>query len=93
MSYRIDYSSGRTHRSRGKPVRTTAMFFLLFLLLCHLFWPDGEKTIKQMLFPWDADVTAGAFSEFVTEMRWGTSFSQAAETFCRTVVGQSEDIH
>ncbi len=94
MAYRIDYDVTDKHRAIGRqqtslPART-AMFFLLFLLLTKLFWPAGDEKLREILTPWDAEVTAEAFSEMLTDLRSGEDFTSAVTVFCREIMADAE---
>ena len=94
MAYRIDYEETDKHRSdNGRQpglYARTAGFFLLFLLLTKLFWPAGEAKLHKILAPWDAEVTAQAFSDMVTDLRSGRDFTSAVTVFCREIIADAE---
>ena len=94
MAYRIDYAATDKHKSVTEPhtglFARTAGFFLLFLVLTKLFWPAGEEKLHKILAPWDAEVTAQAFSDMVTDLRSGTDFTSAVTVFCREIIADAE---
>lgn len=96
MSYRIDYpQSGKTpfHKKRSSAVPLfTAFFFLLFLLLTSLFWQQGAQTLREILLPGDAAVTAAALQELTFALKTGESFSGAFSDFCLQVM-QGANLH
>ena len=94
MAYRIDYEATDKHKSATGPhtglIARTAGFFLLFLLLTKLFWPAGEEKLHKILAPWDAEATAQAFSDMVTDLRSGKDFTSAVTVFCREIIADAE---
>ncbi len=92
MSYRIDYETGSDmqdeRKGSGLWTRTTC-FFLLFLLLTQLCWPAGAVKVREMLCPWNPDVTAAAFSDLIRDVRYGLSAEDAVVTFCREILADA----
>ena len=91
MSYRIEYQPMKRPGSRqGGSLRRpalTGMFFLLFVFLVDAFWPQGREMLRELLIPGDPDVTVEAFGVFANAIQSGSPFGDAAEAFCRTVMG------
>lgn len=89
MAYRIQYGS-------VGPVKTAisrnyfALTVVLFLLVCtvtvtaaHLM---GAQWAKELLFPGDPEVTAGALEQFVARLQQGSPVMDAITFFCREVI-------
>ena len=95
MAYRIDYDKTGT-RKRIEPAKSriavyTAAFFLLFLLLVNLFWPDGTGFLRQSLIPGDPDVTAAAVDSLIDDLKDGQQVSDAITAFCRELISNAEN--
>ena len=64
-----------------------AVFLLLFILTVKSYWPAGTHRLQQLLLPQPATVAARqAFSELVTDLENGESFSDSITAFCREVI-------
>lgn len=85
MGYRIDY--GAVKKVRGLEKRTSrvgalaGLFFLAFLLIVCSVWPRGTEVLREVFLP-----DTQALEVFAQQLRWGESFGDAAESFCRTVM-------
>lgn len=90
MGYQITYQPIKKLRylDQQRSCRTalTGLFFLLFLLFTHLFWPDGRELLQSILIPGDAAVTVAAMESFSHDLRTGLSLSECFTGFCRTVL-------
>lgn len=82
MGYRICY--GKEAESSLWPM--TLGWFLVFLLLVGVFWPQGRQTLRDILLPGDWAVTASALEGLVQDIRAGEELEQAVEGFCRLVL-------
>ena len=94
MGYRIDYScptirQNTTYHAKGAVLPMTAVFLAMFILLVHFFWPQGRQVLRELIIPGDADTTVHAVTTFVAELRYGNSFSGAAEVFCREILNHA----
>ena len=91
MSYRIEYQPmkwpGSRERGSLRRAALTGVFFLLYLLLVDAFWPQGRELLRELLIPGDPDVTMEAFGIFAHAIQSGSPFADAAEVFCRTIMG------
>lgn len=90
MGYRVDYSqeskmqNQRKRHSRVIPF--TVLFFLLFLLFTSRYWQQGAQTLRELLLPGDAAVTAAALQDFTLALKTGESLSSAFADFCHQVM-------
>lgn len=96
MSYVIRYGSEdtRTKASRIHRTRLSAMtagFFLGFLLLTKLFWPDGTSMLRQILLPGNEEVTARAVTVLVEDLRAGEPVGDAVRAFCGEIIAHGND--
>ncbi len=86
MGYRVEYVPERkSQKGRGHPLRLlvlTGLCLAAFLLLVNLFWPQGAQTLRSLLLPEKAAVTAAALEELAQELQAGQSSSGALEDFC-----------
>ena len=89
MGYRIEYLSHKKEHRLWIVLPMTWAFFLLFCLLVHLFWPQGQQLLQELLWPGDAAVTRQAAEAMVQQLRWGVPVSEAVETFCMTIINGS----
>lgn len=90
MGYRIEYQPVRKIRGReqhrSRLMAFTALFFLLFLVLTHVFWPEGAQMLQRVLIPGDPAVTAAALDGLCDQLRSGAGISEAAIQFCRQIL-------
>lgn len=96
MGYRIDYpQSGKMpgkKKSFSRVPLLTLLFFLLFLFLTGRFWPQGAQTLRAILLPGDAAVTAAALQDLTSALKTGEPLSNAFADFCVQVI-QGAGIH
>ncbi len=90
MAYKIAYGNEfRKQKQKKHPnIRLrvlTAGFFLLFLVLSHLLWPDKLATARAVLLPEGSAVAA-----LVEDLQSGEGFSEAVEAFCQQVIGHGQ---
>lgn len=89
MGYRITYGmeAGRKESDRGgRRFFLTAVFFLCFLWMVSVFWPEGRELLKILLIPGDPDETLRAAEVFAQELGSGFSLTDAAQNFCIAVL-------
>lgn len=96
MGYRIVYGEKPfrkfgTCRIKKRLGTMTAGFFLLFLLLTNLCWPEGRQKLWEICIPGNAQVTAAAFEAMVEDLRAGESVSDALTVFCQEIIHNAED--
>lgn len=90
ISYRINYC--QTGKAPDSGVRRFSVFLLtllfvsLFALLTYSCWPEGWRLLQSVFIPGDPEVTLHATACFFRELHWGTSLSDALETFCNIIV-------
>lgn len=95
MGYVIRYS-GEEPKTSPKASRfsrlpgLTAAFLLAFLLLTKLFWPAGSDKLREFLLPGDPDVTAGAITALVEDLREGQPVSDSVTAFCAEILAHAE---
>ena len=95
MGYRIEYAPAFSpaKAERKHPLRLQllcAVFLLLFILTVKSYWPAGTHRLQQLLLPQPATVAARqAFSELVTDLENGESFSDSITAFCREVIAHA----
>lgn len=89
VAYRIVYhdeTEGCCSKKGRNRFFLTACFFLLFLLLVSVFYPQGREILRILLIPGDPDVTLHAAEVFAQELGNGYSMADAAKNFCITVL-------
>ena len=89
MSYQITYGSKTDQNARGRGFRRvilTTAFFLCFLWMVGVYWPEGRELLKVMLIPGDPDYTLQAAQVFAQELGSGFSLSDASRNFCIAVL-------
>ncbi len=92
MGYRIDYEMNgvrmtRRKNKKKKPWGILLPFalFMSVLIGAHMH-PRARQEIREFLIPGKADVTTAAAECFVTELKQGSSISDAIAVFCREVI-------
>ena len=88
MGYRVDYGPVRRNRKEtgGNVLRIplyTMLFLLVFILSVNLTWPEGREILRNFLLPGNSEQ---AFSELVTDLKSGESFTVAVTVFCRSIL-------
>lgn len=83
MGYRIHYLNSDQQKKQPKSNRfcLTTLFFALYLLLVSFFWPEGNRYLKNLLLPGNADATIQAIEVFVQELNCGEKIQDAAKDF------------
>lgn len=91
MSYRIVY--GQMPRCTGKKriwgLRFriwTAVFFLMFVLVVRLYWPEGRGLLRTFLLPGEPSVTEAAYWSLVANLRQGFPAGEALSAFCQQII-------
>lgn len=82
MSYRIEYRLA--HKKTGSGMRLpllTAMFFLLFLVLASLCWPEGMAEIRSVFQDLRASAPVSALHAFAGNLSEGESVAAAFSDF------------
>lgn len=91
MSYRIDYQGPKKVRGMEKKTASipalTGLCVLMVLTAAFALWPRGLETLRGLLIPGEAAVTAGALEEFAGALGAGESVRSAFLGFCRQVMG------
>ena len=94
MGYVIQYSDGDCKKSKysgrsGLPAMTAA-FFLAFLLLTKAFWPAGSRILREIFIPGDPEITGGAISNLVDDLRAGEPLKDSVAAFCSEILAHAE---
>lgn len=67
MGYRIQYGPVRRIRQvekrRSGVIALTGIFFLVFLIIVNLFWPQGIDVIRESLLSEESSLTVVAMEE------------------------------
>lgn len=92
MGYRIEYGCPERQPDKPKRLGLTIVFFLAFLLLVNVFWPEGRKVLQELLWPGDMEQTQQALEVFIAQLRYGEPVSDAVESFCREIL-KHENFH
>ncbi len=87
MGYIIEYKQEICRKPLKKQTNSrlwamTGGFFCLFLLICHLYWPEGLSAVRELLLP-----EGNAVSTLVSDLQNGSGFAEAVESFCQQVFG------
>lgn len=89
MTYRIDYGQQQERPQKNHGIRKcilTSLFFLCFLHLVNVLWPEGRKMLRILLVPGDPDVTLHAVQVFASELEIGFSVTDAFRNLYITVL-------
>ena len=89
MGYRIQYNTTQSYlylTARKKKVPKLLIAVLVITIFLSVF---GHK-LKHILLPGDPDVTGEALSAFASDMKDGTSFSDALEAFCKNILEHAD---
>lgn len=93
MAYSIRYGARRQEDrlSRGSHRfgLMVAGFFVVFLLGVQLFWEDGARILRQLVFPLQ-DQAIAALETMVQSVRDGASIPDAVTAFCREVIHSAQ---
>lgn len=85
MSYEILYRSKKTKNGISRGWSKSAFvvcFFVLFLRLVRLLWPEGDIMLRSLLYPGDPAVTASALQMLTEELSSGAGVYDAIRHFC-----------
>lgn len=98
MGYRIMYSPEDDHKypacrpgRKNKWVLPTLLAAVIFVTMAT---PSMRNWLERWLIPGDPQVTKGAFSMMIDEIRSGEPLGEAVSTFCREILndGNKEEI-
>ena len=97
MGYRIEYDGEvvvwkRESHHGNRILLYSGMFFVLFLIMTHLFWPEGWVQLENWIYPGDAAVTKEALQNMASELRTGMYLSDAVTAFCREIIHGSPNM-
>jgi hypothetical protein len=87
MAYKIRYDE-TNQPTKSNPFRAqvlTAAILLAFLFVANIFWEQGSRVVRNYLLPEEGKVVTAAES-LATELENGTSFLDAMEVFCESIV-------
>ena len=90
MAYRIEYGPPRPRRREKFPLRLlllTCFFFVLFLTVVKIFWPEGQARLTQLLLPTG---TRAAFQDLLNALRSGQPVYDSLTAFCREIVSYAD---
>lgn len=84
MGYRIEYPADpKTKRSQG--FRTFLFLALFSVVILGIIRKDSREFLQKLLFPGDAAVAVSAFENMASELKAGSSLSDAFFRFCQQV--------
>jgi hypothetical protein len=87
MSYSVTYGQEFLKRTTKKGYGKVALFAgVLMTVVVLLSIPQIREPIRNFLLPGDGAVTAKAMESFADDMKSGTSFYDAAHTFCMEIL-------
>ncbi len=91
MAYRIVYGPEPSAARQGverssRRSLLTVCFFLLFLVLVRVFWPEGGEALSRLLLPGDPDVTREAVLAMAAQWKNGADLRDAFTAFCQVVL-------
>lgn len=93
LGYRVEYGTVQKHQhSSRRAVWMTALCFALFLVFVNVCWPQGREVLREILWPGEPAAAKQALETFIDELRWGNSFTEAAESFCREIIQYEKTI-
>jgi hypothetical protein len=89
MSYAINYGiQPQEHMYHQKKSRFSILcisFFLLFLIIIHLFRPDMVQTMQNLLLP-ESGQTAEHIQTMVNQVVEGVPITDAIAAFCQKII-------
>lgn len=84
MGYTIEYPvEPKKKKSRG--FRTFLFLTVFFVAILGIIREDGREFLQKLLFPGDAAVAVSAFENMASELKAGSSLSDAFFRFCQQV--------
>ena len=91
MGYSIEYgASGPLETAwragRKKQKRRNIIVIALGIIILALLFSGQIRAVQDFMIPGNPDVTRAAFAQFTEDLRLGTSFSNAINTFCREII-------
>jgi hypothetical protein len=87
MSYSVTYGQEFLKRNTKKGYAKPAVLAgVLVMAVVLLSIPQIREPIRNFLLPGDGAVTAKAIESFADDMKSGTSFYDAAQTFCMEIL-------
>lgn len=94
MGYRVEYETvpkvRRMEQKRSGTAALTAMFFVVFLLVTSLLWPEGREVLREIFLPGDPAVTVAALETLADELQTGAQLGDALENFCQSIAREAE---
>lgn len=95
MAYRIEYATNAKYQPtqmlrKDKLAKLAIVFFLIFLLLTTLYWPQGKQMLQKMILPCDMEVTTQAFGTMIADIRGGEPLDEAVGAFCRQILSGAQ---
>ena len=93
MSYRIDYSSGRRHRSAGDWIcRPLTLVLLLLAALNGIHYCSGNLShLREKLMPWTQPRVQAAVVNMREEIAGGQPIYEAVAAFCRELTDEDTE--
>lgn len=89
MGYRVEYQTVRKVRrmeqKKSGQAALTAVFFVVFLIITTLLWPEGREVLREILLPGDPAVTVAALETLAEELQTGVQLGDALENFCQSI--------
>lgn len=91
MGYQIQYGATmqKTHIPERRKFRLTwkglTILFAAPLILLAIYF-GRQEAVQNFFLPGNSQVTRGAISELVSDLKDGKSFSDSVEAFCREIV-------
>ena len=83
MGYRIVY--GKQEKKIISP-KKTGLIVTGIAVTALLLWPTGRSAVRELILPGDADVTAAALQNLVSELGEGQEFGEAVTAFCQEII-------
>ena len=95
MGYRIEYDghTGALEIQKVQPWRLptlTCICFLVFLMLCSMFWPEALDLLEELMIPGDNGITLSALDAMTHDLRAGATFEEAVSAFCLEIIRGAE---
>ncbi len=87
MSYRIEYAKDKKHRVSRFPKGAGILIAICTIAIFAVLEFSGLKDrLLQRIIPGDAEVTSAAFESLVSDLKEGTTASEAIAAFCQEIV-------
>lgn len=89
MGYRIEYDGNMVEKTvlyKKKRWKLVTWIVAVVAVFGCLLLPRGRELTREVLIPGDDQITIQALERYVDDLKAGTSFVDATESFCREIL-------